>query len=206
MVVYNPNKNSHSSNDSCNCHNKSNLMTYHVNHHDHHCYPDHYEHYDHCDCDDEITISVDEAPEIRADVLYGPPGKDGTINGHNEVIIEGGSNIDIDERKCPCHHQDKMKLIINSTTYEERNIDSHEYDNDFNDECECNNENECDCICIEQVKLKSVWDIHHNLNKYPSVTVVDNKGKEIICEVRYISPKHIKLLFNGKFKGKAYLN
>ena len=142
-------------------------------------------------CEPVITISVDgDTTDVKADVLYGPPGKDGTINGYNKVDIEGGSNIIVDEREeILCHNRKKNILTINSTTYVEDTDNSNiEY-------------------YFEQAKPKSIWIIQHGLKKYPSVTVVDrDTKKEIICEVRYVSENEIHLLFNGKFRGYAYLN
>ena len=146
------------------------------------CHPHHHHH--HCD-DAIITIEVDGSPEITPDVVYGPPGKNGTINGYNEVTINGGHNIDV--------VTERNNITINSITYV----------NDIDAEPCCN----CDeCECFEQVKPNSCWKIVHNLNKYPSVTVVTEEGEEIQCEVKYISINEVHLKFNGRFRGKAYLN
>lgn len=139
-----------------------------------------------------ITIEVDGTPEIDADVVYGPRGKDGLINGYNEVEIIGGHNIDIEESQEPIGcHREKNILTINSITYD---VDSE--NNDENNIMEF----------FEQVKPNSCWKIIHNLNKYPSVTVVTEEGEEIQCEVKYISINEVHLKFNGRFRGKAYLN
>lgn len=139
-----------------------------------------------------ITIEVDGTPEIDADVVYGPRGKDGLINGYNEVEIVGGHNIGIEELQEPIGcHRTKNILTINSETYE---VDSENPDE--------NNS----LVYFEQAKPRSEWVIHHNLNKYPSVTVVNEFGTEIICEVQYISKNEVHLFFNGKFRGYAYLN
>lgn len=50
------------------------------------------------------------------------------------------------------------------------------------------------------------WHIIHNLNKRPSVTVVDSAGTIVIGEVRYLNLNEIKVFFTGAFSGKAYLN
>ena len=50
------------------------------------------------------------------------------------------------------------------------------------------------------------WVITHNLNKRPSVTVVDSAGNVVVGECRYIDDNSIELLFNSAFKGTAYLN
>ena len=141
----------------------------------------------------EITISVDgEHPAVvEPDFVYGPPGRDGKINGYNEVDILGGSNIRLDEtEEVIGPHRTKKIITINSETYED----------------EIDTETDDSHVYFEQAKPRSKWEIVHNLNKYPSVTVVNEFGTEIICEVRYISKNEIHLLFNGKFRGKAYLN
>lgn len=50
------------------------------------------------------------------------------------------------------------------------------------------------------------WDIQHNLNKYPSVSVVDSAGNTVIGECEYISKDRLILRFSGGFSGHAYLN
>jgi hypothetical protein len=57
-----------------------------------------------------------------------------------------------------------------------------------------------------QVSALSTWDIIHNLNKYPSVTVVDTGGSEIIPNVVYMSSNEVQLFFSNPTSGKAYLN
>ena len=50
------------------------------------------------------------------------------------------------------------------------------------------------------------WVIVHNLNKYPSVSVIDSYGTEVIGEVTYDTINQITIKFRGAFKGKATLN
>lgn len=57
----------------------------------------------------------------------------------------------------------------------------------------------------------SEWTINHNLNKFPSVTVVDNAQNVVIGEVTYLGLNSLKINFSSKgvptlFFGKAYLN
>lgn len=58
----------------------------------------------------------------------------------------------------------------------------------------------------EQGQSSSTWQINHNLNKYPSVTVVDSAGDEILCDIKYINKNSCVLNFTAPFKGTAYLN
>lgn len=50
------------------------------------------------------------------------------------------------------------------------------------------------------------WVIEHNLDKYPSVNVVDSAGTIITGEVTYLSNNVLKINFQASFAGKAYLN
>jgi hypothetical protein len=52
----------------------------------------------------------------------------------------------------------------------------------------------------------TVWTINHDLNKYPSVTIVDSANDEVIGEVKYNSTSQIVLTFSAAFSGKAFLN
>lgn len=52
----------------------------------------------------------------------------------------------------------------------------------------------------------TVWEIQHNLNDYPSVTVVDTAGTVFECKVTYINSNKCMLEMNLPVKGKAYLN
>lgn len=51
-----------------------------------------------------------------------------------------------------------------------------------------------------------IWEIKHDLNKYPSVTVVDSANSVVIGDVVYIDENNVRLTFSGAFSGKAYLN
>ena len=58
----------------------------------------------------------------------------------------------------------------------------------------------------EQCTSSDTWVITHNLNKHPSVTVVDSAGNEIYPEVNYDSENQCTIKTNGATTGKAYLN
>lgn len=50
------------------------------------------------------------------------------------------------------------------------------------------------------------WNIIHNLEKYPSVTVFDSAGSVIIGAVEYVDVNNMILHFSAPFSGKATLN
>lgn len=58
----------------------------------------------------------------------------------------------------------------------------------------------------EQGIASDRWEIEHNLNRFPSVTVIDTSGVEVDCEVTYTDKNNCILTMNAPFKGKAYLN
>lgn len=52
----------------------------------------------------------------------------------------------------------------------------------------------------------AVWEVTHNMDSYPAVTVVNNNDVVMYGEIEYLSKNKIKLIFSGGFSGKAYLN
>lgn len=58
----------------------------------------------------------------------------------------------------------------------------------------------------EQTQASNTWNISHNLNKYPSITVVDSAGTVVVGDVRYINEYRVVIQFAGAFSGTAYLN
>lgn len=57
-----------------------------------------------------------------------------------------------------------------------------------------------------QTVASDTWVIVHNLNKYPSVAVIDSTGNEVIGEISYDDKNQVTLKFEGGFKGVATLN
>lgn len=57
-----------------------------------------------------------------------------------------------------------------------------------------------------QATAASVWNIKHNMNKYPSVSIVDSGGNVIYGDVEYIDLNNCVCHFSAPFSGKAYLN
>ena len=52
----------------------------------------------------------------------------------------------------------------------------------------------------------AVWVIQHDLNRFPSVTVIDAAGDEVEMDVRYIDPNTLTLTAAGALSGTAYLS
>lgn len=58
----------------------------------------------------------------------------------------------------------------------------------------------------EQLSASKQWYIKHNLNKFPSVTIVDSGNNTVTGEISYIDANNILLSFSAEFTGKAYCN
>lgn len=64
-----------------------------------------------------------------------------------------------------------------------------------------------DLTYIHEQSVPAVeWQVTHNLNKYPSVTVVDSAKTTICGEVTYINPNSLIITFSSAFSGTAYCN
>lgn len=58
----------------------------------------------------------------------------------------------------------------------------------------------------DQQVASTTWVVNHNMNKYPSVNVVDTANDEVTGDVRYNTLNQITITFTAAFSGKAYLN
>lgn len=58
----------------------------------------------------------------------------------------------------------------------------------------------------DQMVPQKVWNITHNLDCFPSVTVIDSSGRVVIGDVTYISKNEVQVSFTAEFSGKVYLN
>ena len=52
----------------------------------------------------------------------------------------------------------------------------------------------------------AVWDITHNLGKFPSVSAVDTQKTIYWGNVNYISTNRLTITFTSAFAGQAFLN
>ncbi len=57
-----------------------------------------------------------------------------------------------------------------------------------------------------QLAPSALWEISHNLDRYPSVSVVDSAGTVVVGDVNYINSNLIRVSFSGAFSGKAYIS
>ena len=59
---------------------------------------------------------------------------------------------------------------------------------------------------FEQTLPANSWDITHNLNRHPEVSIVTTSGDRVMGGVHYVSPFRLTLSFAYGFAGVAYLH
>lgn len=59
---------------------------------------------------------------------------------------------------------------------------------------------------FEQGVASDIWNIRHNLNKMPSIHLVDSSGREFEAEKNYISNNEVIVKLGSATTGIAYLN
>lgn len=52
----------------------------------------------------------------------------------------------------------------------------------------------------------SEWEIRHDLDMHPNVTVIDSSGAVSFAHIEYLSPNRITLTFSSSVAGVAYLS
>ena len=50
------------------------------------------------------------------------------------------------------------------------------------------------------------WIVNHDLNKFPSVAVIDSAGSVVVGDIQYINDTQIIITFCAPFSGQAILN
>lgn len=58
----------------------------------------------------------------------------------------------------------------------------------------------------DQIQASNAWVVHHGLNKYPCVSVVDTGENIVYGEVKYTGKNDLIINFSHAFSGKAFLN
>ena len=106
------------------------------------------------------------------------------------------------------------------------NVDFNEVDSfittNFNevDSCIATNFNEvflintggaCDCdedkTYVHSQKIASdTWNVKHDLNKFPSVSVVDSANTLVLCDIDYINENELIVRSKAPFSGTCYCN
>jgi hypothetical protein len=59
---------------------------------------------------------------------------------------------------------------------------------------------------FEQQSAVNIWNIIHNLNFNPNITVLDYSGNTIECDISHVSANQVRLTFSSVVSGYAYLS
>lgn len=84
--------------------------------------------------------------------------------------------------------------------------DSHKIYFDVSDDKRIVVAEKCETYIHTQSIVSNTWTINHNLKKFPSITVIDTAGTQVIGKIEYVDENNVKLTFSSAFSGKAYLN
>lgn len=57
-----------------------------------------------------------------------------------------------------------------------------------------------------QFSPSTIWEVNHNLNKFPSVTAVNSNNVVYFGNVTYTDENNLTIEFSAGFSGKAYIN
>lgn len=57
-----------------------------------------------------------------------------------------------------------------------------------------------------QGSASATWNVTHNLNKFPSATVVLSTGQKGYGDITYVDANNLTITFTGAESGKAYIN
>lgn len=161
--------------------------------------------------------------EAGAQGQKGDPGKDATINGVNAINILPGENITIDQEgdDLTINASGEVSLDYNNITNKPKIndiiVEGQKTGSDYNlvtDENYVHTDNNFTTLDKERTEgfvytqgsPSETWTIVHNLNKYPSCTIINSAGDEVYGEIFYNNTNSITVTFSGAFSGKAFLN
>lgn len=58
----------------------------------------------------------------------------------------------------------------------------------------------------EQATPSTTWNINHQLDFFPAVTVVDSGGSDVVGSISYVDRDNLVITFSTAFGGKAFLS
>lgn len=136
----------------------------------------------------EIKVVITPNNVINTQITGGARGKDGLAISINNLVHTNG-NIDIDGNDILVDKHNPGSLTLN------RKIERVE-DLIINDKT----------YIHSQILASKLWIVYHDLNKFPSVSVVDSGGNIVFGSITYISKDTISIEFTAEFSGTVYLN
>lgn len=142
----------------------------------------------------EFAIAGEQAPDPEFEVNFMRDGKDATINGYNAITLDASDGNEL--------VQDGDKFTVSAAPLQ---TELRETAESLQERIDAVSEI-ANGYVHEQGIASAVWTVQHNLDKYPSVTVVDSAGNEIVADIQYLSKSEVRITMTGASKGLAYLN
>jgi hypothetical protein len=142
------------------------------------------------DTSSDVILEADIGSENNPSITY-------DVTENKWVLSSDGMNynsISVDGHKHDTEYINKTNTIPYVPT-ENYNPATKKYVDDKNN-----------TFIHNQETASKIWTITHNLNRFPSVTIVDSTGREVIGDIKYIDRNTITLTFKSLFSGRAYLN
>lgn len=138
----------------------------------------------------EVTINATGGSQVTLiDDLNTTTAGQGALDAHQGYVLKGMIPSVIDD---VTSQSTTAALSANQGYLLKQSIDGKVSDKNF---------------VFNQTDVASdTWVITHNLNKYPSVTVLDSSKNEVVGEVTYTNENQLTIKFSGAFKGSATLN
>lgn len=156
----------------------------------------------------EATFDIQETEPIEADFSIEPQKDIDALFEIDAQIKEHNQLCGRDEEDC--HPIAAITGLEEELTGLHEEISQESYERETSDNFL---QEEIDKVSVlangyihEQGVASAVWTVQHNLNKYPSVTVVDSADNEIVSEVEYLDKNTVRITMTGASKGRAYLN
>ena len=109
----------------------------------------------------------------------------------NTIVTAGGTGTSLKFTMWLCSNVGNV--TVGTTPIAFRQLNSSGTGNDLN-------------YVYNQAVAASTWTITHNLNKYPSVSIVDSANDNVFGNVVYDSANSLTINFSAAFAGTAYLN
>lgn len=156
----------------------------------------------------QATFSLNKRQEIQAK-FEAKPSK--TIEAVFQITPSIRLHNDLPGRYAEdCHPISSITDLSDKIQTIEENITNEQQIREETDTLLQNQINEISILANgyvhEQGIASAVWTVQHNLNKYPSVTVVDSSENEIVADVEYLDKNNVQITMIGASKGRAYLN
>lgn len=153
-----------------------------------------------------VQFSQDKDDRKRKDIDY---LVNIDLGEENDVTIKMPSGIKAGILKVACYgeiaeeDEDGNKIFVKKAETNIYSIPIAEtgIDDDLEPTIECDK-----FFLFKQMESKDEWIINHKLKKYPSVSIIDSAGTNVIGEVTYLDENSLRINFSSIMSGKAFLN